>query len=118
MNEIGLALWGLAGAFVYGAPRLVVALTQSTEPRWAPWAEFMVALSIGPIAAAGFGDLVAHWLNLTGAANQRALAVVIGLVANPAAPTVVRVVTSQLVRRLDAGSGGPASAKAKEPETK
>jgi len=112
MGLYGLAFWGLLGAFVYGAPRLIVALSEANGRRWAAWAEFVVALVIGLIGAMAFVDLVAGWLGWRGDSDERALAVVIGLIANPASPTVVKVATDQLVRRLDPSGGGPNSGKA------
>jgi hypothetical protein len=118
MDEIGLAFWGLLGAFAYGAPRLIVALSESPRNRWSPWAEFIVALVVGATGSGAFVALAAnlmHWGS--DVSSQRALAVVIGLVANPAAPSVVRVATSQLLRRIDASAGSPPSAKPRENES-
>lgn len=104
MSIGGFAFWGLLGAFVYAAPRLLVTLSeiQTAGRRWLPWAEFVLALTFGPIGAAAFTPIGSDMVGWKGAANLRALALMIGMVANPIAPAVVHLVTDQILRRLSA----------------
>lgn len=105
MDSLYWALWGLLGAFVYAAPRLLVAWgdSKATEARlWVPASEFVVALAFGPIFSVGFGPFAATRINLgsIGVEGLRAVALVIGLVANPIAPLIVKWATGDILRRL------------------
>lgn len=100
MDLLFWAGWGLAGAFVYAAPKLLISLFEAPDiarPGKA-WAEFFVALSFGPIAAAAFGPFAAGELHRTSASEFRAGAVVIGMIVNPVAPSIVHVFSEGLLR--------------------
>jgi hypothetical protein len=115
MSEIGLAVWGLLGAFGYAGPRLIVALSEAPQNRWKPWADFIVTLAIGTIGAAGFVDLVSHLMHWqSDVSNQRALAVVIGLLSNPVAPAVVKAGPALALRLIGASPVLAGSAKVRE----
>ena len=102
MSIEALALWGLAGAFVYAAPRFLMSLSETRLPehRWYPFAEFLVSLGIGPIAGAGFGQFVAGSIHMLKSEELRAITVVVGMIANPVAPAIVQLLGTGLVRRL------------------
>lgn len=106
MDVWGFAFWGLCGAFVYAAPRLLVSLTEliSGAPArlWLVLAEFAVSLSFGPIGAAGFSQFVANTLHQTTVPELRAIAVVIGMIANPTAPLLVHLFQEQILHRFSA----------------
>jgi hypothetical protein len=101
---LGFAIWGFLGSFVYAAPRLVVSLSDARPARrpWLPWAEFVVALLVGPIGSAGFADLVAITIHQDKPADLRAIGLVIGMVANPVAPAIVHLVGENILHRLNA----------------
>lgn len=108
MSLIFWSLWGFLGAFVYAAPRLIVAWSEAraaAKPFGMRVAEFVIALTFGPIFAAGFGPFAAHYLGREADQEVRALALVIGMVANPAAPLLVRLVTGDILRRIGAAKG-------------
>jgi hypothetical protein len=102
MTLVGFAFWGLLGAFVYAAPRLLVVLAEKapTKPVWIHLAEFLLALCLGPIGASAFTPIVAEIIGWHGDANLRATALVVGMVANPIAPTVVNLVGDMILHRL------------------
>lgn len=105
MTLEGFALWGLLGAFVYAAPRLVVAFSEQREGPpvlWLPVAEFVIALACGPIGAAGFTQLIADFIRKSNPADLRAIALVIGMVANPLAPSIVHLVGEGILRHVGA----------------
>jgi hypothetical protein len=98
------AIWGVLGAFVYAAPRLLIAAADRNPNReaWTPWAEFAVALLTGTISAAGCGALVASTIHQTQLADLRAIGLVIGMVANPVAPAIVHLIGDNILHRLNA----------------
>jgi hypothetical protein len=104
MDLVGFALWGFLGAFVYAAPRLLVAFSEERPGRkwWFPLLEFAVALAFGPIGASGFTQIVADVVRQTNGADLRAIALVIGMVANPLAPSVVHLVGEGILRHVGA----------------
>ena len=53
--------------------------------------------------AAGFGPFAANHLSLATFAEMQALGVVIGMVANPIAPVVVKTISGDILRRLGGG---------------
>ena len=83
MDVLGLAFWGLLGAFVYAAPRFVISVAGGKLAM--PMLEGLVALAIGPISAAGFGQFLGATVHQTSIAELRAIAVVIGMISNPVA---------------------------------
>lgn len=105
MSLVAWALWGLLGAFVYAAPRLLVAWGESRAAGTGVLPhliEFVVALTFGPIFAAGFGEWGAGYLGWTEPRSLRAVSLVIGMVANPVAPLLVNLVTGGIAGRLGA----------------
>jgi len=105
MILVAWALWGLLGAFVYAAPRLLVAWGESRvsgTPVLPHLIEFSVALTFGPIFASGFGEFGAGYLGWEEPRALRAVSLVIGMVANPAAPLLINLVTGQILGRVGA----------------
>ncbi len=103
MDVFTMALWGLAGAFIYAGPRFVVAWTDpGRATRGNPLLELAMALCLGPIAASGFGQFVASVVHMVHQPEQRALCVVLGMIANPVAPALVEIFGNTLMRRLGA----------------
>lgn len=98
------ALLGLLGAFMYASPRALVAVAESENSgqRVRHIAEFILALSFGPIAGAGFGPLLAGEFHRTSLAELRAIAIVVGMVANRLAPEIVHLASDTLRRWLNA----------------
>lgn len=97
------ALWGFLGAFMYAGPRTVVAIYAARERglRWGGHAaEGLIALLVGTIAAEAFAPWIQDYLKRTSAHDLRALGVMLGLVANRAAPTLVDLVAGKLMKRL------------------
>jgi hypothetical protein len=86
------AAWGLAGAFVYAATRLISAVLgeAAATPRAVKraWAEFVIALVFGPVAAAA---MTPPLLVRFGAhANMASIALVIGLSGNLIWPAAIQ----------------------------
>lgn len=96
------AAWGFLGAFMYAAPKLLVCW------RAADWHlncyrcafESLVALSTGAIAAAAFSPAVSHYLNRMAEHDARAIATILGLLANPLAPLFVKAMGIRLMRQV------------------
>lgn len=89
------AIWGFLGAFIFAGPKwgaYVVAEKRTSLPRLL---ELAIALAIGAIAAAAYGRLA---LTATGISDENAVAATIGLVANTAAPAIVKRLTARLSR--------------------
>lgn len=87
------AFWGAAGAFIYAGPRWVACLVASHETKagsWVCFLELVVALAVGSIASAAFSAL-AH--RLTNIEDSNAVAAMIGLLANPLTPAIVKRAT-------------------------
>lgn len=106
MTLLVWAAWGIAGAFIYAAPKLLISLSEDevdgNPHRARHIAAFVLALTFGPIAGAGFGPLLAAEFHRTSLAELRAIAIVVGMVANPVAPQVVHLVSDTILRRLNA----------------
>lgn len=104
MDVRGFAIWGVMGAFVYAAPRLLVSLSDQKPDRraWMPWAEFVIAITIGAIGAAACSGLVASTIHQTQSADLRAIGLIVGMVANPVAPAIVHLVGENILHRLNA----------------
>jgi hypothetical protein len=85
------AWWGAAGAFVYGAPRLHSCLISPKPGETTPSCvfEFVVALIVGAIGAAALAPWVVAWRHMTEPRDLNAVASLIGLLANPTAPTLI-----------------------------
>ncbi len=101
--------WGLCGAFAYAAPRLLAVLREAVQApgpfRWADAvAEFFVAMACGPIFAVGFTPWIGHRWGWLVEPNDVALAISIGLLANPAAPSLSKAIIRGLAKRIDQGT--------------
>lgn len=84
-------LWGLFGAFLYAAPRLIKCVRDSIGSGWTQCGStFAVALVAGPIMAEAFGPWIGYRFAWMIQPDPRALFVTIGLAANQAAPLIVR----------------------------
>jgi len=109
MTILAWALWGLLGAFVYAAPRLLVAWGESRTagaPVLPHFIEFLVALSFGPIFSAALGEWGAGYVGMTEPRSLRAVSLVLGMVANPVAPVLISLVSGNIVARLGAAFKG------------
>lgn len=87
------AFWGSCGAFIYAGPRWVACLVASREKGVGSWVclvELTVAIGVGAVAASAFSAL-AH--RLTGIPDANAISAMIGLLANPLTPTIVKRAT-------------------------
>lgn len=104
MSMVLWGAWGLAGAFVYASPRLLVKLGNETlTARQAIMAviETVIALIIGPIIAAGIGPAVAAHLGFVTYEANCAIAVMGGMLANPLGPLVIKAVQAGIVERIE-----------------
>jgi hypothetical protein len=99
MDIKGLAIWGLLGAFAYAAPRLLVALT-SENRKFSAIGEALVAHGIGSAGAAAFTQFLANTFHQTSEADLRAIAFVLGMIANPVAPGIIHLVGTSVIRRF------------------
>lgn len=86
------AVWGLAGAWIYAAPRWLACVYGQPGTFWkAHWRctlEAGVCLAVGALAAAAFaGWIITAWHPV--GADMPAIAAMIGLLANPIAPRLV-----------------------------
>lgn len=109
MSLVAWALWGLLGAFVYAAPRLLVAWGESRAAGQAPhphFFEFVVALSFGPIFSSALGEWGAGYVGMTEPRALRAVSLVLGMVANPVAPVIIALVSGNIIARLGAAFKG------------
>lgn len=104
-----LWLWGGAGAFVFAGPRLLVCLKGcGAGGRAECILEFVFAILIGVIGAEGIGPAASAWLGRTAEYEVRALGVFIGLLANPVAPGLVKLMSAQsMLRAILKSLGGP-----------
>lgn len=98
------ALWGFMGAFIYAAPRLATcmfAARQAGTGWFGCGFEFVMALLIGAVAAGAWGPEVSiSVLKSSDPAHLRAVAATIGLLANPAAPRVIDILTGRILNVL------------------
>jgi hypothetical protein len=104
MGEIVIvAVWGFLGAFVYAGPKLV-ACVYSAKSSGAGWSfcavTFIVAMVIGPIMAAAFVPMIAAFIARTAEHDVRALATVVGMIANPIAPDLVKRMSGKVLKKL------------------
>lgn len=96
-------LWGFLGAFIYAGPRLTACVfaARQTETGWFECGfEFAVALLIGVASAWAFAPWGASVLKATDPAQIRAIAATIGLLANPAAPKVIDLLSGRVLQML------------------
>jgi hypothetical protein len=93
-----LAFWGVLGGFAYAGPRLLVAVTWERLAK--PLGEFTLSLIIAPIGAAGFTIPIAHVVHQSSVDDLRAIAVILGMISNPIAPSLVYLFGTAIVRRL------------------
>jgi hypothetical protein len=101
--------WGFCGAFIYAAPRLSACLFSAQETG-APWAKCAVdgafAVVIGPISAGAFTGSVQSYWGLTSNEHLPAVSAMIGLLANPLAPSAIEVLSVGFLERLRKLTGG------------
>lgn len=94
------AWWGFLGAIVYAAPKLLACVFETRTDSRHPLAfcilEFIVALFIGVVVAEMFAPWMMVFLKRDGQVELRAIAGLIGLLANPAAPVVVKGFTGRI----------------------
>lgn len=86
------ALWGLGGAFIFGANQLPICLFShikeggtKNEPLECI-IEFVLALLVGAVAAAIWAQWAQAFLKIVGPGDLRGIAGGIGLIANPVSP--------------------------------
>jgi hypothetical protein len=82
------ALVGLAGSFIYAAPRWLACMVghrEAKSPVWPCFAEFLTSLAIGAIAAFAFCAVVMGFAHVK---DINAIGALIGLLANPVAPKI------------------------------
>lgn len=97
------AFWGVLGAFVYAAPRWLVCHRDKGCTTHACNLQFAVAVIIGAIAAAGFAPALASWLNRLHDQDVRAISTLVGVLANPVSPRVVRLLSDFVIRKISVG---------------
>lgn len=91
-------LWGMAGAFIYAAPRLTICIRNcraNNSPISDCLMEFAFALATGWIAAEGGAMWLAQHLSQSQEHQVRAVAVVLGLLSNPIAPIMVAMLSGK-----------------------
>lgn len=91
-------LWGMAGAFIYAAPRLAVCIKKCRKAQANIGdcvLEFTIALATGWIAAEAGAMWLSQQLSQTEEHQTRAVAVVLGLLANPVAPVLVGLLSGK-----------------------
>lgn len=109
-----LWFWGLAGAFIFAAPELTAGLFEDRAranhaPRLQHILRFVVALATGAICAESFSAWVLAWplieamLKNDDPASLRGIATMIGLIANSAAPGIVRALNKRIVKKIEEG---------------
>jgi hypothetical protein len=94
------ALWGGAGAFIYGAPLFSTCLFTAKESGGSCircTSEFLTALAIGTFAAASAAPLILEIANRDSAASMRAAAALTGLLANKVAPMIISAAPDAVV---------------------
>lgn len=92
------AFWGFCGAFVYAGPRYVmcrrVCRAEGENTRGCA-EEMVVSCLIGAIAGFSLGQYAADMVNQTQPHQVRAVTVIVGLVANRAAPGLIRLFSTK-----------------------
>lgn len=100
------AVWGFGGAFIFAGPKFVACYANAKLTK-GPWSvcffDLIVCLVIGTFAAAAFAEWLHAFLKLTGPPELRVLATVVGMIANPCAPGVTKLLTGQVLSRLPKG---------------
>lgn len=92
-------IWGLAGAFLYAAPKLILCMSRDSETGWKNCiATFCVAMIAGPVLAESFGPWLGYRFEWMIEPDGRALFVTIGLTGNPTAPLLIRLVRGHISR--------------------
>lgn len=99
-HDISPWFWGLCGAFIYAGPRWVISLSTARDTKGSTilcTLEMFIALAVGPMAAAVFGELVnAVVLTTLHVKEDNAVYGLIGLFANRVAPEMVEKGSSAL----------------------
>lgn len=100
MADLYFALWGLLGAITYAGPRTLICHRECVQPGTLPlcYAELVVALFVGAASAAAYTEWVGHYFARAVFFDPRAFAYTIGLVANPIAPLVVKMVSKRMAK--------------------
>ena len=88
-----LWFWGLCGAFAYAAPALTLKLKENHIAWRLPMADFVIAMALGPIFSRTIGPAIAYYFPWTAKPDMVALAFMIGLCANQAAPMISKAVS-------------------------
>lgn len=97
------ALWGLAGAFMYAAPKLSTCaftckITGGTPAQCL--VDATIALTVGAVASAAFGGWAQIAVKHGGPSELRAIAAVIGLLANPVAPRLTGRLANWVIKKV------------------
>lgn len=94
-------LWGFLGAVAYAAPQFS-ARVYAGGKFFPMFLDFMVALAVGTIVAgAGLPWAVAWTTRAETAEETRALSAMLGFLANPAAPWLIRVAKTRFFKETD-----------------
>lgn len=100
-----LCFWGFFGAFSYASYVLTMKLKEAPKAWRIPLAEYVIALIMGTVFGRAFAPAIAYYFPWTGKPDMVALAFMIGLCANPAAPIISKAVVSRVVRKINPGEG-------------
>ncbi|MBU0801692.1 MAG: hypothetical protein KKA05_11920 [Alphaproteobacteria bacterium] len=65
--------------------------------------DLFVCLIIGTVASGAFAEWLHHFLKMNGVADMRVIGTLIGMIANPCAPGVTKLLTGQVLSRLPKG---------------
>lgn len=98
--------WGLCGAFAYAAPRFHAVVREARVApgpfRWGDAAtEFSISMACGCICSVAGTPWVGHRAPWTVEPNDVALAVVLGYLANQAAPLLSKGLLSKLAKKIE-----------------
>lgn len=102
------AFWGFLGALMYAGPRVIAGVFTRRERGLGPWEpilEFVAAVFVGTVTAEAFTAWALQHFKLEEPHHLRGVGVMLGLLANPAAPRVVDLVAGRLLGRLKGALG-------------
>lgn len=91
-----LALWGLLGAFIYAAPRFSACYFASRQSEGSSvqcGVDLVLSLAVGTAAAVVVSPWIQNYFHRQGDHEVRAIAAMVGLLANPVAPRLVNIET-------------------------
>lgn len=100
-----LWMWGLAGAFLFGGPKLVRcwAICREKNCRCSDcFLEFLVVLGVGAISGAAFTTTLLTWVPIK---EDKAISTIIGVFANPIVPELTKRVARLADRILKVFDG-------------